>query len=136
MTGPADPRSVATGRPRATSQTPTTVRSRRVGAASRTAVGAEGEVPAGPAAGVRHGEPCSIRHGAVDRVGGGQLAALPGDAEDPQALAIERQGPELSEPARDAPAAGIAVRVEDLDPAHAPAGGIEPAAIGAEGQAA
>ena len=64
------------------------------------------------------------------------VAAHPVDLEDPEALAIEGQGPDLIVASAEAPAAGIAGRVEDLDPAHPPAGGVEPAAIGAERQAA
>ena len=95
MTGPADPRSVATGRPRTTSQTPTTVRSRRVGAASRRPSGLKAKSPRGQRRASVTGSTCSTVTAAVDRVGGGQFAALPVDAENPQALAVERQGREL-----------------------------------------
>ncbi len=47
VTGPVDPRSVATVRPRTTSQTPTTVGSCRVGAASRVPSGLKAKSPRG-----------------------------------------------------------------------------------------
>src|SRR6516165_11010244 len=85
---------------------------------------------------IRHGEHLLDLDGTIERVDGGQRARGPLDPEDPEAVAIERQGRELLEPGGDAPAAGIAGRVEDLDPSHPPAAGVEPAGVGAERQAA
>src|SRR5262249_29782150 len=84
----------------------------------------------------RHGEQLLDLDDTIEQVGGRQSARVPGDPEDPEAVAVERQGRELLEPGGDAPAAGIAGRVEDLDPAHPPAAGVEPAAVGADRQAA
>src|SRR5262249_19107295 len=62
-------------------------------------------------------------------------ARVPGDPQNPEAVGGERQGRELVEPGADAPATGVAGRVEGLDPSHPPAAGVEPAAMGAYRQA-
>ena len=46
------------------------------------------------------------------------MTTLPSDPVEAFALADERQGRELIEPGRDRAAAGVALGIEDLDPAH------------------
>src|SRR5262249_24565602 len=99
-----------------------------------TAVGTEAEIPAGPMLGICHREYLLDFDDTIERVDGGQQALIPRDAEDPEAVAIERQGRDLVEPGRDAPPARIAGRVIDPDPSHPPAAGVKPAAIRAERQ--
>ena len=107
VTGPPDPRSVATGRPRATSQTPTTVRVPSRRRREPPAVGTEGEVPAGPAAGVAsRGAPARPRRSPSTGSAEASKPPVPVDPEDPEALAIERQGRDLAEPARGRPGRG------------------------------